>query len=94
MVNVYFVIDNPEKMKLNGKISARYLPILHFRKRKEGNVLFNGALNTFLIRLYGIRLNFSVGIRVKFKVRVRVRVKDMVRAGKVFWVMAFYLSIQ
>ena len=23
--------------------------------RKEGNILFNDALNTFLIRLYGIR---------------------------------------
>ena len=23
--------------------------------KKEGNVLFNGALNTFLIRLYGVR---------------------------------------
>ena len=32
--------------------------IIHFNryhKRKEGNVLFNDALNTFYLRLYGIR---------------------------------------
>ena len=26
-----------------------------FKKRKEGNVLFNDALNTFHLRLYGVR---------------------------------------
>ena len=29
--------------------------------RKEGNVLFNDALNTFYIRLYGIRHMVGVG---------------------------------
>ena len=27
----------------------------HFEGRKEGNVLFNDALNTFYLRLYGVR---------------------------------------
>ena len=27
----------------------------HWKKRKEGNVLFNDKLNTFYLRLYGIR---------------------------------------
>ena len=29
--------------------------------RKEGNVLFNDALNTFYLRLYGLRLNYGKG---------------------------------
>ena len=29
------------------------------RGRKEGNVLFNDALNTFYLRLYGIRHNYG-----------------------------------
>ena len=29
--------------------------VLSFRGRKEGNVLFNDALNTFYLLLYGVR---------------------------------------
>ena len=29
--------------------------VYNFNKRKEGNVLFNDALNTFHLRLYGVR---------------------------------------
>ena len=29
--------------------------IIFFKYRKEGNVLFNDALNTFYLRLYGVR---------------------------------------
>ena len=29
--------------------------------RKEGNVLFNDALNTFYLRLYGVRHNKNYG---------------------------------
>ena len=29
--------------------------MLSFNVRKEGNVLFNDALNTFYLRLYGVR---------------------------------------
>ena len=32
-----------------------FLPIHSFLWRKEGNVLFNDALNTFYLRLYGVR---------------------------------------
>ena len=28
---------------------------VHFKEGKEGNVLFNDALNTFYLRLYGVR---------------------------------------
>ena len=28
--------------------------VSHFRGKKEGNVLFNDALNTFYLRLYGV----------------------------------------
>ena len=46
--------------KNEGKISIWTHPTvklrirLRFRVRKEGNVLFNDALNTFNLRLYGI----------------------------------------
>ena len=33
---------------------SRGLPLL-FEGKKEGNVLFNDALNTFYLRLYGVR---------------------------------------
>ena len=26
----------------------------YYKKRKEGNILFNDALNTFYLRLYGV----------------------------------------
>ena len=29
--------------------------IINIKLRKEGNVLFNDALNTFYLRLYGVR---------------------------------------
>ena len=29
--------------------------------RKEGNVLFNDALNTFYLRLYGVKHNYGKG---------------------------------
>ena len=31
------------------------------KMQKEGNVLFNDALNTFHLRLYGVRYNFGKG---------------------------------
>ena len=34
---------------------ASALPMVPVDKRKEGNVLFNDALNTFYLQLYGIR---------------------------------------
>ena len=36
-----------------GKVTIEYDTV--FSGRKEGNVLFNDALNTFYLRLYGIR---------------------------------------
>ena len=39
---------------LRGK-STPALPIISSKSRKEGNVLFNDALNTFYLRLYGVR---------------------------------------
>ena len=31
------------------------IPRVFYEGRKEGNVLFNDALNTFYLRLYGVR---------------------------------------
>ena len=31
------------------------------RRRQEGNVLFNDALNTFYLRLYGVGHNYGKG---------------------------------
>ena len=38
----------------NGVLQASEHNIPHLTKRKEGNVLFNDALNTFHLRLYGV----------------------------------------
>ena len=40
----------------NLKLARKYTQNTHARKegRKEGNVLFNDALNTFYLRLYGV----------------------------------------
>ena len=38
-----------------GTYSSYQLGCLSSTRRKEGNVLFNDALNTFYLRLYGIR---------------------------------------
>ena len=35
-------------------IERQYITRSAHRKRKEGNVLFNDALNTFYLRLYGV----------------------------------------
>ena len=36
------------------KLFSHKMMYLEFFRRKEGNVLFNNALNTFYLRLYGI----------------------------------------
>ena len=36
-------------------VFSTFLRIYHMGTQKEGNVLFNDALNTFYLRLYGIR---------------------------------------
>ena len=44
-----------DKVKIRGvfRVMVRFLFILG--GRKEGNVLFNDALNTFYLRLYGVK---------------------------------------
>ena len=37
------------------RVPAMTYELSALRSRKEGNVLFNDALNTFYLRLYGIR---------------------------------------
>ena len=42
-------------MSYNQGPSKSLMTILRCQCRKEGNVLFNDALNTFYLRLYGVR---------------------------------------
>ena len=51
-LKVIYLHRQTEYIFING-ISAP--DIMDTRKRKEGNVLFNDALNTFYLRLYGVR---------------------------------------
>ena len=53
----YFQKKIPSKWSTNGDLSLadNVIPVLIPLTRKEGNVLFNDALNTFYLRLYGIR---------------------------------------
>ena len=44
----------PRNNKCPSKTYWLYVKV-HFKERKEGNVLFNDALNTFYLRLYGVR---------------------------------------
>ena len=41
----------------SAKVTVRLFPFVRFTpvSRKEGNVLFNDALNTYYLRLYGVR---------------------------------------
>ena len=41
-----------KSLQASRKVTQRYAEKLH---RKEGNILFNDALNTFYLQLYGVR---------------------------------------
>ena len=43
------------KSSANGLVGSRFTPQYLPLYRKEGNVLFNDALNTFYLRLYDVR---------------------------------------
>ena len=50
------VNNTPDKLSTGLNLVSRLALITHMNQgRKEGNVLFNDALNTFYLRLYGFR---------------------------------------
>ena len=49
IVQIWVTKKNPKKTCVKKKLTKNMF------LRKEGNVLFNDALNTFYLRLYGIR---------------------------------------
>ena len=50
------IVETQSSFRITGRISISTVWIPSLRQgRKEGNVLFNDALNTFYLRLYGIR---------------------------------------
>ena len=62
MIYCYFCMVENEKTNTILYIQTFHHPLLHFHtlktclaRRKAGNVLFNDALNTFYLRLYGDR---------------------------------------
>ena len=53
---IYKINYNPQDFRLRLSNIRYIVPILLLSNgRKEGNVLFNDAINTFCLRLYGVR---------------------------------------
>ena len=51
---IIFYIQSPENSIYTTAFDKPVIEYWLERKRKEGNVLFNDALNTFYLRLYGV----------------------------------------